>query len=112
MRLGGQDADESSVAGIDRPSEAQVEVVWKIHSLMWNFHNLPFGTLNCTAVVSARMIAVVPIHPLECHMSKRKPATTSKHARSPKVAAKAQRTTQAIVRSPKVRRSSVAGGLG
>lgn len=43
-------------------------------------------------------------------MSKRKPATTSKHARSPKIAAKAQRTTQAIVRSPKVRRSSVAAG--
>ena len=36
-------------------------------------------------------------------MSKRKPATASKHGRSPKVAAKAQRATQAIVRSPKVR---------
>ena len=35
-------------------------------------------------------------------MSKRKPATASKHARNPKIAAKAQRTTQAIVRSPKV----------
>ena len=34
-------------------------------------------------------------------MSKRKPATASKHARSPKIAAKAQRATQAIVRSPK-----------
>ena len=41
-------------------------------------------------------------------MSKRKPATASKHARSPKIAAKAQRATQAIVRSPKVR--SVAAG--
>jgi hypothetical protein len=37
-------------------------------------------------------------------MSKRKPATASKHARSPKIAAKAQRATQAIVRSPKVSR--------
>jgi len=34
-------------------------------------------------------------------MSKRKPATASKHARSPKIAAKAQRANQAIVRSPK-----------
>ena len=41
-------------------------------------------------------------------MSKRKPATASKHARSPKIAAKAQRATQAIVRSPKVRLRSVA----
>ena len=36
-------------------------------------------------------------------MSKRKPATASKHARSPKIAAKAQRAAQTIVRSPKVR---------
>ena len=34
-------------------------------------------------------------------MSKRKPATASKHARSHKIAAKAQRAAQAIVRSPK-----------
>ena len=34
-------------------------------------------------------------------MSKRKPATASKHARSQTTAAKAQRVTQAIVRSPK-----------
>ncbi|WP_036003742.1 phasin family protein [Bradyrhizobium yuanmingense] len=43
-------------------------------------------------------------------MSKRKPATASKHARSPKIAAKAQRATQAIVRSPKVSLRSVAAG--
>ena len=43
-------------------------------------------------------------------MSKRKPATASKHARSPKIAAKAQRTTQAIVRSPKVRLRAIATG--
>ena len=43
-------------------------------------------------------------------MSRRKPATASKHARRPKVAAKAQRAAQAVVRSPKVRLSSVATG--
>jgi hypothetical protein len=43
-------------------------------------------------------------------MRKRKPATASKHARSPKIAAKAQRATQAIVRSPKVRLRPVAEG--
>jgi hypothetical protein len=37
-------------------------------------------------------------------MSKRKPAAASKHARSPKIAAKAQRAAQEIVRSPKDRR--------
>ena len=50
-----------------------------------------------------RMTAVVPIHRLEYQMSKRKPATASKRARSPKSAAKAQRAIQAIVRSPKLR---------
>ena len=34
-------------------------------------------------------------------MSKRKPATASKHAHSPKIAAKAQRATQAVIRSKK-----------
>ena len=43
-------------------------------------------------------------------MSKRKPATASKHARSPKIAAKAQRAAQAVVRSPKVRLRSVTTG--
>ena len=38
-------------------------------------------------------------------MSKRK--TASKHARRPKIAAKAQRASQAIVKSPKVARRSV-----
>jgi hypothetical protein len=42
-------------------------------------------------------------------MSKRKPATASKHARSPKIAAKAQRAAQAIVRSPKASRLRSAG---
>ena len=41
-------------------------------------------------------------------MSKRK--TASKHARSPKMAAKAQRAAQAVVRSPKVARRSVSEG--
>src|SRR4030095_9244545 len=40
-----------------------------------------------------------PNHPLECQMSKRKPATASKHAHSTKIAA--QRANQAIIRSPK-----------
>ena len=45
-------------------------------------------------------------------MSKRKAATASKHARSPKIAAKAQRANQAIVRSPKDGRlRSVAGSI-
>ncbi|MGO4513864.1 phasin family protein [Bradyrhizobium sp. 2TAF36] len=35
-------------------------------------------------------------------MSKRKPATASKRARGPRIVAKAQRTAQAVVRSPKV----------
>jgi hypothetical protein len=48
-----------------------------------------------------------PTHPLESQMSKRKPATASRHAHSPKIAAKAQRAAQAIVRSP--RRSVGAG---
>jgi Phasin protein len=49
--------------------------------------------------------------PLERQMSKRKPATTSKRARGPKVAARAQRNKQAVVRSPKdsPRRSVAAG---
>jgi hypothetical protein len=44
-------------------------------------------------------------------MSKRKPAIASKHAHSPRIAAKAQRASQAIVRSPKdgVSRSVGAG---
>jgi hypothetical protein len=56
-------------------------------------------------VVFARL--VVPI-PVEYQMSKRKLATASKHARSPKIAAKAQRATQANVRSPKAGLRSVA----
>src|SRR3984893_16266125 len=42
-----------------------------------------------------------PNHPFEGQMSKRTPATASKHTHSPKIAAKAQRAAQAIVRSPK-----------
>ena len=37
----------------------------------------------------------------ECQMSRRKLATKSKHSRGPKIAAKAQRVAQAVVRSPK-----------
>lgn len=42
-------------------------------------------------------------------MSKRKSSTASKHARSPKIAAKAQRAAHAIVRSPKNSRLRSAG---
>jgi phasin protein len=42
-------------------------------------------------------------------MSKRKPATASKHFRNPKIAAKAQRAAQAVVRSPKDSRPRSAG---
>jgi hypothetical protein len=53
-------------------------------------------------IVSTNDLCGRPNHLLECQMSKRKPATASKHALSPKAAAKAQRATQAIVRrSPK-----------
>ena len=76
---------------------------------MWNFHNLPFGTLNYSACCGARMTPWSQFIPLECQMRKRKPATASKHARSPKIAQmKPQRAAQAIVRSPKVRRSVAA----
>jgi hypothetical protein len=54
-------------------------------------------------------VVVAQNHPLECQMSKRKPATASKHAHSPKIAA--QRANQAIIRSPKDNRlRSVAAG--
>jgi hypothetical protein len=49
------------------------------------------------------------IHSLECQMSKREPARAAKHARSPKIAAKAQRAAQAIVRSPRDSRVRSAG---
>jgi Phasin protein len=42
-------------------------------------------------------------------MSKRKLATKSKHSRAPKIAAKAQRAAQAVVRSPKDNRLSSVG---
>ena len=41
-------------------------------------------------------------------MRKRKAATASKHARSPTIVAKAQRSAQTIIRSPKVHRSVAA----
>ena len=57
------------------------------------------------------MTVEVADHPLECQMSKRKPATASKHARSPKTAARAHRANQTIVRSPNDDRlRSVAAG--
>src|SRR4029450_6588534 len=44
-------------------------------------------------------VVVAQNHPLECQMSKRKPATASKHAHSTKIAT--LRANQAIIRSPK-----------
>jgi hypothetical protein len=56
-------------------------------------------------------VVVDPNHPLEGQMSKRKPSAATKRARSPKIAAKAQPATHAIVRSPKDNRlRSVAAG--
>jgi hypothetical protein len=49
-----------------------------------------------------RMTFVVDLSSLGALMSKRKPAMTSKH--TPKIAAKAQRAAQAVVRSPKAGR--------
>jgi hypothetical protein len=49
-------------------------------------------------------------HPLECQMSKRRTAKASRHAASPKIAAKAQRANQAVVKSPKQSHRSVAVG--
>jgi hypothetical protein len=66
----------------------------------WNFWNVTLHSL-----LSLRNdLFGRPTHPMESQMSKRKPATASKHAHSPKIAAKAQRAAQAIVRSPKNRR--------
>jgi hypothetical protein len=60
-------------------------------------------------LVSAVILVVDPNNPLERQMSKRKPATASKHARSPKIAAKAQRATQAVIRSTKDNRQRPVG---
>jgi hypothetical protein len=71
----------------------------------WNFWNVTLHSL-----LSLRNdLFGRPTHPLESQMSKRKPATASKHAHSPKIAAKAQRAAQAIVRSPKDRRLRAVG---
>jgi hypothetical protein len=57
---------------------------------------------RCTAQpVVSPMTCVVDQSSLEFQMSKRKPATASKRAHSSRIAAKAQRAAQAIVRSPK-----------
>jgi len=60
-------------------------------------------------IVSAQRPFGRPTRPLESQMSKHKPATASKHAHRPKIAAKAQRAAQAIVRSPKDSRLRSAG---
>src|ERR1700739_3248953 len=60
--------------------------------MRWNFRNVaPNGMLLAGNYVSS----------LEYQMSKRKPAMAPKHAYRPSIAAKAQRASQTIVRSPK-----------
>ena len=63
----------------------------------WNFRNVAPRSL----LLSGQRPLWVDPSSLECQMSARKPATASKHAHSPRIAAKAQRAAQAIVRSPK-----------
>jgi len=50
---------------------------------------------------SSRMTFVSTTHRWSIRLNNRKPAKASKHARSPKTAAKAQRAAQAVVRSPR-----------
>ena len=54
---------------------------------------------------SSRMTFVSTTYRWSVRLNNRKPAKASKHARSPKIVAKAQRAAQTIIRSPKVRRS-------
>ena len=63
--------------------------------------NANFGTLHYNACCYWTNTLWVDQSALECQMSKRKPAMALKHAHSPRMAAKAQRSAQAIVRSPK-----------
>jgi Phasin protein len=59
------------------------------------------GTLNCTErYLRTKDRCDRPIILPEFQMSKRKPVTVSKHARSPKIIAKPHRTNQAVVGSP------------
>jgi DNA-binding CsgD family transcriptional regulator len=64
-------------------------------------------------VVFSEMTVVIYLRPLERHMSKRKPAEASKRAHSPKIAARAHRNKQDIVRSAKddLLRSVAAGPI-
>ena len=50
---------------------------------------------------SSRMTFVSTTHRWSVRLNNRKSAKASKHARSPKIAAKAQRAAQAVVRSPR-----------
>jgi hypothetical protein len=90
------DLQVSETADSSRRSLRPQDMHW---ALLWPN---PLERKPAQDVLSARMAVVwSPNHPLECQMSKRKPATASKHRGSPKIAAKAQRANQAIVRSPK-----------
>src|SRR6476660_1898747 len=57
-------------------------------ALMCNSIPLRLERYTAQHVVSTRMTFVVDHHPLEGQMSKRTPATASKHAHSPKITAK------------------------
>jgi hypothetical protein len=70
----------------------------------WNFRNVTPHSL-----LSLQRPFWSTYSPLESQLSKRKPAMASKHAHSPKIAAKAQQAAQAIVRSPKDRRPRSVG---
>jgi hypothetical protein len=103
MCVSEHDADVSSVAGIELRPENNLEKSQSPVKLPWP----AFWNVNLHSLLSFRTPLSQSI-PLECQMSKRKPATASKHARSPKIAEKAQRAAHAIVRSPKVAQRSVA----
>jgi hypothetical protein len=98
------DADTGTVMRHSHTSGSQILVniahIGKVKFCVWN-----------VKLHSMLSLLVVAQSSLECQMSKRKPATASKHAHSPKIAAKAHRANQAIVRSPKHSRlRSVAAG--
>ena len=76
---------------------------------MQNSHDPALERYTARPVVFSEMTVVV--YPsLGGQMSKRKAVTASEHARGPKLAARAQRTKQAIVRSPENNPRSVVAG--
>jgi hypothetical protein len=70
----------------------------------WNFRNV---AANGMLLLDSALVRDQSF--LECQMSKRKPAIASKHAHSSRIVTKAQRASQAIMRSPK---DSVSRSIG